>query len=131
MKTTITYLGSLRNECIHENGTKIQTDAPIDNHGKGELFSPTDLLATSLGSCFLTIVGIYCQTHSIPFNHAEIKVEKHMASNPRKVERLVLDVDFRGNNWDEKTTERVVRAGKTCPVALTLGENVIIAYNFI
>jgi uncharacterized OsmC-like protein len=58
-------------------------------------------------------------------------VEKHMASNPRKVERLVLDVDFRGNNWDEKTTERVVRAGKTCPVALTLGENVIIAYNFI
>lgn len=131
MKTaSIRYLGELRTECTHlGSGTKIITDAPLDNHGKAEAFSPTDLIATSLASCVMTIMGIYCQTHGITFNSAEATIEKHMASDPRRVAKIVLDMDLSGNDWDELTKKKVIAAGKACPVARTLEGNVVLELN--
>lgn len=131
MKTaSIRYLGELRTECTHlGSGTKIITDAPLDNHGKAEAFSPTDLIATSLASCVMTIMGIYCQTYGITFNSAEATIEKHMASDPRRVAKIVLDMDLSGNDWDELTKKKVIAAGKACPVARTLEGNVVLELN--
>ena len=131
MKTaSVRYLGELRTECTHlSSGTKIITDAPLDNHGKAEAFSPTDLVATSLASCVMTIMGIYCQSHQIPFVSAEATIEKQMASDPRRIAKIVLHLDLSGNNWDEITKKKVIAAGKACPVARTLEGNVILEFN--
>ena len=129
MTSKIKYLGNLRTESEHiTSGNKLLTDAPVDNKGKGEFFSPTDLVATALGSCVLTIMGIYCQEHGISFNHGEIQVTKVMASHPRRIETIVLEIDLTGNNWDDKTAQKVIHAGKACPVAKTLGDNVNIEW---
>lgn len=129
MTAKIVYQGKLRTTCEHlTSGNVIKTDAPIDNKGKGEYFSPTDLVATAMGSCALTIMGIYCQEHNIDFDQAQIDVTKIMASNPRRIETIILKVDLSGNNWDEKTVHKVIQAGKSCPVAKTLGENVKIEW---
>jgi uncharacterized OsmC-like protein len=129
MTAKIVYQGKLRTTCEHlASGNEITTDAPIDNKGKGEYFSPTDLVATAMGSCALTIMGIYCQEHNIDFDQAQIDITKIMASNPRRIETIILKVDLSGNNWDEKTVHKVIQAGKSCPVAKTLGENVKIEW---
>jgi uncharacterized OsmC-like protein len=92
MTSKVTYLGNLRTSCIHlSSGNSIITDAPTDNFGKGEVFSPTDLVATSLASCMLTIIGIYCQNHGIEFNSGLVEVEKIMASGPRRIEKIRLN----------------------------------------
>lgn len=131
MKTaSVRYLGELRTECTHlGSGTTIITDAPLDNHGKAEAFSPTDLVATSLASCVMTIMGIYCQSHNIPFVAAEATIEKYMASDPRRISKIVLDLDLSGNDWDELTKKKVIAAGKACPVARTLEGNVSLELN--
>jgi uncharacterized OsmC-like protein len=131
MKTaSVRYLGELRTECTHlGSGTKIITDAPLDNHGKAEAFSPTDFVATSLASCVMTIMGIYCQTHQIPFVAAEATIEKHMGTDPRRISKIILDLDLSGNNWDELTKRKVIAAGKACPVARTLEGNVSLELN--
>jgi uncharacterized OsmC-like protein len=131
MKTaSVRYLGELRTECTHlGSGTKIITDAPLDNHGKAEAFSPTDLVATSLASCVMTIMGIYCQTHQIPFVAAEATIEKQMDTDPRRIAKIILDLDLSGNNWDELTKKKVIAAGKACPVAHTLEGNVSLELN--
>jgi uncharacterized OsmC-like protein len=132
MTSRVTYLGNLRTSCIHlSSGNTIITDAPIDNFGKGEAFSPTDLVATSLASCMLTIIGIYCQNNNIPFSKGVISVEKIMGSGPRRIERIVLNIDLTGNDWDLKTLEKIISAGKACPVAKTLDGNVEMEFNFI
>ena len=131
MKTaSVRYLGELRTECTHlGSGTKIITDAPLDNHGKAEAFSPSDLVATSLASCVMTIMGIYCQTHQIPFVAAEATIEKQMDTDPRRIAKIILDLDLSGNNWDELTKKKVIAAGKACPVAHTLEGNVSLELN--
>ena len=131
MTSKVVYLGDLRTECTHiQSGTKIITDAPLDNHGKGEAFSPTDLLATSLASCMMTIIGIYCKNHGINFDSCTAEIEKIMGVNPRKVEKIIVHMDFTGNNWDSSTLEKVIIAGKTCPVAKTIEDSVQIEFNF-
>ena len=121
----VTYLGNLRNSCEHiASGTKIITDAPVDNHGKGSTFSPTDLMATSYASCMITIIGIYCNNHDLKFEHAEAEVTKVMGSNPRRISKIVLHLDLVGNGWNEEEQKRVLAAGRACPVAKTLGDNV-------
>ena len=128
----VSYLGNLRTSCEHlASGTKLLTDAPVDNQGKGEAFSPTDLVATSLASCMMTIMGIYCQTHEITFESCEATVEKHMGSGPRRIEKVVVNLDLNGNDWDEHTRKKVIMAGRTCPVALTLEGHVELEFNFI
>lgn len=130
--STVKYLGDLRTECTHEKSqTKIITDAPIDNNGLGSAFSPTDLLATSYASCMLTIMGIYCNNHGYEFKQGSANVTKIMSAAPRKVEKIIIEMDLKGNNWDEKTSQKVISAGKTCPVALTLENNVEVEFTFI
>lgn len=125
----IKYLGNLRTECHHlASGTVIETDAPIDNKGKGERFSPTDLVATAYASCMMTIMGIYCNEHGIEMNTGIARVQKLMEANPRRIGKLIIEMDFSGNNWSELEAEKVLRAGNACPVAKTLGDNVEVEF---
>lgn len=128
----VKYLGNLRTECVHEkSGFKIITDAPTDNKGKGEAFSPTDLVATAYASCMITIMGIYCQEHNFLFEFAEAKVTKVMETNPRRIGKISVEMDLSQNNWDEKTITKVINAGKTCPVAKTIREDIEIEFTFL
>ena len=128
----IEYKGELRTECTHlSSGTVIQTDAPIDNKGKGESFSPTDLVATAYASCMLTIMGIYCQEHGIEMSSGSVEVIKLMDTSPRRIGKLQIKMDLSQNKWDSETAERVIRAGKACPVAKTLGDNVEVEFEIL
>lgn len=127
----VTYLGDLRTSCVHlASGTTIITDAPVDNNGKGEAFSPTDLVATSYASCMITIMGIYCNNHGISFNKAEASVTKIMTEAPRRIQKIIIEMDLSGNGWDEKEAQKVIASGKACPVARTLGDNVEVDFDF-
>lgn len=127
---TVKYLGGLRTECTHlQSGTVIQTDAPTDNNGSGERFSPTDLVATAYASCMLTIIGIYCNEHGYPFTHGEARVTKIMASSPRRIGKIVIEMDLRGNGWDAATAEKIIRAGKACPVAKSVDHGITIEFD--
>jgi len=115
-----TYLGELRTEAVHvQSGTRIITDAPLDNQGKGEAFSPTDLLAASLGSCMLTIMGIAARTHHINMDGAKCSVTKIMAANPRRVAEITVDFKF-PQQYTDKEKAILEHAGLTCPVHLSL-----------
>jgi len=122
METThTTYIGELRTEATHvRSGVKIITDAPPDNQGKGESFSPSDLLVTALGSCMLTIMGIASRTHSINIDGTKIKITKVMAANPRKVSEVHIVFDLPKNNYNEKEKGILEMAARTCPVALSI-----------
>ena len=92
------YLGGLRTEATHvQSGTKLVTDAPVDNHGKGESFSPTDLVATALGSCMMTLMGIAGQTHDIDVDGTRLSITKVMAADPRRIGEIKIDVRFPKN----------------------------------
>ena len=126
------YLGELRTEATHvKSGNKLISDAPLDNKGKGEAFSPTDLLATSLGSCMLTLMGIAANTHDINFSGATMKITKIMSSNPRKVAEVILDINMGGNNYSDKEKKVLEYAALTCPVALSLHPDLIQTVHFI
>lgn len=128
---TVEYLGSLRTKCTHvQSGMEIVTDAPLDNNGKGEAFSPTDLAATAYASCMITIIGIFCEANGLNFNQAKASVEKVMGSNPRRISKVVIDMDLSGNNWSDSEAEKAIRAGKNCPVAKTFSEGVEIEFSF-
>jgi len=117
---TLQYKGNLRTVLTHtRSGTDIETDAPTDNHGKGERFSPTDLLSASLAACMVTIMGIAAETHGIVLNDAEADVVKHMAADPRRVSRIEVHLRIRGT-FSEKEKTLLERAGMTCPVFLSL-----------
>jgi putative redox protein len=119
------YLGDLRTTCTHNSsGTTIYTDAPVDNKGKGSTFSPTDLFVTSYAACMTTIIGIYCQENQITINHCNAKVNKIMYSNPRRIGEIHIEMDLRGNQWDELTLKKVIRAGETCPVAMSINPEI-------
>lgn len=123
MKTAnIEYLGHLRTKAIHNrSGQEIITDAPIDNHGKGEAFSPTDLACTALGSCMLTVMGIAANTHSINMTGAKVEINKIMADNPRRIARIEVDI-FMPDNIQYSSKEKAIltNAAKTCPVGRSL-----------
>ena len=115
------YLGGLRTEAEHiASGTKIVTDAPVDNHGKGEFFSPTDLLAASYGCCALTIMGIAAQSHNFDIDGAEVKTTKVMGTDPRRVVELVVEYTFPHNRYSEKERKIIELSVKQCPVANSL-----------
>jgi putative redox protein len=126
------YLGDLRTEATHvKSGQKIITDAPLDNQGKGEAFSPTDLLSASLGSCMITLMGIAARTHSIDFEGCSMKITKIMAANPRRVGEIQLEIHLEGKNYSEKEKAILERAALTCPVALSLHPDLKQTVNFI
>ena len=114
------YLGDLRTEATHlQSGTKIMTDAPVDNHGKGEAFSPTDLVATALGSCMMTLMGIAAQTQGIELKGTKLSITKIMNASPRRIGEIVIDVHFPGD-YEPKLRTILERAAETCPVAHSL-----------
>lgn len=128
----LNYLGQLRTHAKHlASGQEIITDAPTDNHGKGEAFSPTDLLCSSLGSCMMTLMGIAGNTHSIYFEGASAKITKIMVNNPRKVGEIVIEMQMPKYNYSDKEKTILQRAALTCPVYLSLHEEVKKTVSFI
>lgn len=123
----ITYRGDLRCEAVHgPSGMRITTDAPRDNHGRGEAFSPTDLLATAYGCCFATIMGIMARTEGIALAGLAIAVEKHMApAPPRRVGRLVLRLAMPAG-IPAAARPRLEAAARSCPVALSVSPDIAI-----
>lgn len=121
MKTAqIEYLGDLRTEAVHLRSQKIiMTDAPTDNNGKGEAFSPTDLMSTSLGCCAMTIMGIVAERNKIEMKGTQIHVTKIMEANPRRVSEIILEFIL-PQNYTQKEKEILENAAKTCPVAKSL-----------
>jgi len=119
-----TYLGDLRTENIHlQSGTKIITDAPTDNRGKGEAFSPTDLLATALGNCIMTIMGIKAIDNGIDLVGTEIEITKIMADAPRRVSEVVLEFKFPKKGYSDKDKRMIESVAGTSPVPLSVHPN--------
>lgn len=120
MTSKVIYRGDLRTECEHlQSGNKMITDAPLDNQGKGEAFSPTDTVATALASCMLTIMGIKARDMSLDIKNSYAEVVKTMASNPRRISRI--DINFYlPSGLGEKDKTILENAAKTCPVIYSL-----------
>ncbi|WP_201593115.1 OsmC family protein [Psychrobacter sp. Pi2-51] len=116
----VTYQGDLRTQAIHlQSNNQIITDAPIDNHGKGEAFSPTDLLATSLASCMLTVIGIKARDMDIDIAGTTAEVTKVMAADPRRVSEIHIIVIF-NRELDDRTQTIFYNTALTCPVAKSI-----------
>ena len=125
------YTGELRTQATHlASQNTIITDAPIDNNGKGEAFSPTDLLAASLGSCMLTIMGISANAHGFSIDGTKISITKIMAANPRRVGEIIVDFTFPVNNYSDKEKILIEKAAASCPVALSLHPDLKQTINF-
>jgi putative redox protein len=120
------YSGELRTEATHlRSGTKLTTDAPIDNQGKGEYFSPTDLVATALGSCMVTVMGIAARTHNFSINGAKLAITKVMTQEPpRRIGEIIVELTFPAMNYSDKEKKILEHVVKTCPVALSLHPDV-------
>jgi len=119
-----TYQGDLRCVAAHvPSGATLTTDAPEDNHGQGRSFSPTDLMATALGTCVATILGIQADRHDLDLEGMEISVEKEMASDPRRIDTLRTEVHM-PTALDEQTRTRLERAARHCPVHESLHPDV-------
>ena len=117
----VVYKGELRTSAVHiKSGQQIITDAPVDNNGKGEAFSPTDLLATSLGTCMLTVMGIVAKRHNINMDGTKVEILKVMAAHPRRVSELHLTMFFPSNNYSQKEKDILEHTELTCPVAKSL-----------
>lgn len=127
------YLGDLRTENKHlQSGNKVTTDAPTDNQGKGEFFSPTDMLATALGSCILTIMGIKARDNGIDIKGTKVDVTKIMASNPRRVSEVVVEFTFPKKNYSDQEKQFIKSVAGTSPVPLSLHPDLkqIIKFNW-
>lgn len=123
MKTSsVNYLGGLRAEAKHlQSGTIITTDAPRDNHGKGEAFSPTDLVATALASCILTTIGIKAmQDGMTPIDGASAEVTKVMYADPRRIGEVHISIVFPKREFSEKERKMYENIAHTCPIARSL-----------
>jgi len=117
----LTYKGNLRTEATHlASGNTIITDAPIDNHGLGQAFSPTDLLCTSLAACMTTIMGIAANTHHIHIDGMKCRITKIMASDPRRVAQVKIEISDFPSELSDKEKKLLEHAARTCPVALSL-----------
>lgn len=127
------YLGQMRTEIEHiQSGNRVITDAPLDNKGKGEYFSPTDLFASSLGSCIITIVAQTADTYGFSVEGTTIEIEKVMAANPRRVAEIKIDLHFpKDVQYTDKQKKLIEAAARTCPVANSLSPEVIKTINFI
>lgn len=111
------YLGGLRTESVHlQSGSKLITDAPTDNHGRGEAFSPTDLMATAYGCCVLTIMGIAAQTHGFSIEGATVSTEKIMGTNPRRIAELITEITLPHNDYTPKQRKIIELTARECPV---------------
>lgn len=118
------YLGELRTEATHlKSGNKIITDAPPDNNGKGEAFSPTDLTCASLNSCMMTLMGIVANREGIELKGLRSEIEKIMTANPRKIAEIRIKFTHENLSATDIQKEKLKRAALTCPVALSLNDS--------
>ena len=124
MTSRITYLGDLRTSSIHlQSGTEILSDAPTDNHGRGEAFSPTDLVANALGSCMISIMAIKSKDLDIDLVGSTVSVTKIMQAEPRKIAKIITVVEM-SIATTEKNKTILERAAMTCPVFLSLNPDI-------
>jgi len=131
MTATVTYESNLRTTCLHlQSGSVFETDAPTDNKGKGERFSPTDLIATGLGACLITTMGIKAESMNIQLDGAKVEVTKVMVSDPRRIGKIIVHATLPALNIDEKTIEILERVGRTCPVERSLHPDVELDIQF-
>ncbi len=120
MTSKVNYLGDLRTSAVHiASNNNIITDAPIDNQGKGEAFSPTDTVATALASCLLTIMGIKARDLNIDISKTTAEVAKIMASNPRRISEIQITVNFT-KSYDQRVKKILEKAALACPVSNSL-----------
>lgn len=127
----IKYQGNLRTTATHlDSGSEISTDAPKDNHGLGETFSPTDMVCSALASCILTIMAIAVEKNGISINGANAIVKKTMGNNPRRIDKIDIELTF-PSDYDERTKVILERAAHNCPVHHTLSSEVEKNINFI
>ena len=130
MTSKVIYQGDLRCESEHlQSGTKIFTDAPTDNHGKGEAFSPTDLCATSLVQCMLTTIAILGKDKGIMIENSYGEVQKNMNPKPRKISEIVCDLYFKGT-FSSEQKQFIIDTALNCPVALSLHPDLKKTVNF-
>ena len=132
MTSTVSYLGELRTEATHLfSGTKIITDAPLDNQGKAEAFSPTDLCATSLASCALTIMGISARNHEFDMTGTLAEVTKIMAADPRRIAKVIIRFVMPQNGYTDTQKLILEKAARTCPVSFSLASGVEQDFEFV
>lgn len=132
MTSKIVYEGNLRTRMTHVySGTEVLTDAPLDNHGLAQAFSPTDLVATALGSCMISIMGIKARDMQIDLKGTEAEVVKIMTSNPRRIVEIQVTIKFPANNFSEKEKSIFENAALTCPVAKSLHPDIIQGVKFM
>lgn len=122
MTSTVLYEGNLRTKATHlQSGNSILTDAPVDNEGKGEYFSPTDLVATALASCMATIMGIYAKNNQLNIEQTKFEITKIMAAEPRRISEVQINVYVsNGSHLDEVTRKKLIHVALNCPVAKSL-----------
>ncbi len=132
MTSQIIYKGELRTNATHiQSGTVIETDAPTDNQGKGERFSPTDLVAVALGTCMITTMGIKARTMNIELDGTRLEVTKIMVSDPRRIGKIIVHLFFpAGLTIDDKQKDLLERTARTCPVERTLHPDVELDMQF-
>ena len=125
-----TYVGGLRTEAVHvQSGAKIITDAPLDNHGQGEAFSPTDLVCAGLGSCMLTIIAISSNTHDFNIEGTEMEITKIMGANPRRIAEIVIEFNF-PMDYTDKQKKIIEGSAHACPVGHSLHSETIQTIKF-
>lgn len=130
MTSSVTYLGNLRTRCEHSSSeSQFITDAPVDNQGKGEAFSPTDTVATALASCMFTIMGIKARDHKIPLEGATAEVTKTMSSQPRRISGIRVVIKF-PQSYSAKNQKILERAAETCPVLYSLHPDIDLDIRF-
>lgn len=120
MTSKVTYTGNLRTQCVHlRSGNEFITDAPVDNNGLGQAFSPTDTVATALASCMLTMMGIKARDMEIDISNSYAEVTKHMAANPRRISKIELRLYLPLNTTD-KHRRILEHTANTCPVIYSI-----------
>ena len=127
------YVGELRTESTHlKSSNVIITDAPTDNNGKGNAFSPTDLVASALCSCMTTVMGICANKNQFDLPYSTAYVTKVMSSHPRRISKIIIEINFEKNNLSEQNIEKLIAVAKGCPVAQSLSADLIqeIRFNF-
>ena len=132
MTSTVTYNNDLRTTCLHlRSNDQIITDAPTDNNGKGQAFSPTDLVATALASCMLTVMGIRANHLDINLTNTKATVEKIMASSPRRIQEIKIRIQFPENDWNNQIENSLKITAINCPVAKSLHSDIQQSVEFL
>lgn len=132
MTSKVVYEGNLRTRMVHlYSGSEVITDAPLDNQGLAQAFSPTDLVATGLASCMLTVMGIKARAINVELKGTEVEVTKLMASEPRRISGIKVVIKFAPGNYTEKERTILENTAKTCPVALSLHTDINQDISFI